>query len=40
MQNKIIDKVIKRKMAEKQKSKNYRVASYVIFLEEVNNYGG
>lgn len=39
-QNKIIDNVIKRKIKEKQKQKNNRIASSVIFMEEVNNYRG
>lgn len=39
-QNKIIDKVITRKIKEKKKPKDNQVASYVIFMEEVNNYRG
>ena len=37
-QNEIIDKVVKRKIAEKEKPKDQRVPSSVIFFEEVNNY--
>lgn len=39
-QNAIIDKVVKRKITEKEKPKDQRIASYVIFAEEVNSYGG
>ena len=39
-QNAIIDKVVTRKIAEKGKPKDQRIASSVIFIEEVNNYGG
>lgn len=39
-QKKIIDNVITRKIEEKKKTKDNQVASYVIFMEEVNNYRG
>ena len=39
-QNEIIDRVVKRKIEEKQKPKDKRTVSSVIFMEEVNNYGG
>lgn len=39
-QNAIIDKVVKRKIIEKGKVKELRTASSIIFIEEVNNYGG
>ena len=39
-QNAIIEKVINRKIKEKAKSKEKRITSSVIFMEEVNNYRG
>ena len=39
-QNSIIDKVVERKIIEKTKPKDQRIASCAIFIEEVNNYGG
>lgn len=39
-QNKIIDRVRERKIKEKKKPKNEQIESYVIFMEEVNNYKG
>lgn len=39
-QNSIIDKVVERKIKEKAKPKDQRIASCAIFIEEVNNYGG
>lgn len=39
-QNAIIEKVINRKIKEKTKSKEKRITSSVIFMEEVNNYRG
>lgn len=38
-QNSIIDKVVERKIKEKDKPKDQRIASCTIFIEEVNNYG-
>lgn len=39
-QNSIIDKVVERKIIEKTKPKDQRIASCAIFIEEVNNYEG
>lgn len=39
-QNVIIQRVINRKIKEKMKPKEKRIASAVIFMEEVNNYRG
>ncbi len=38
-QKTIIDRVVKRKIKEKAKSKDKRIASSVIFMEEVNKFG-
>lgn len=39
-QKKVIDRIISRKIEEKAKPKDKRIPSSVIFMEEVNNFGG